>query len=116
LLRAQSECLRYRSVVEELVDYPSDVDTRDKEAILRVCTAYLKLFFPHVVRSDLVDRSEFQRYCLRPAVQMRTIIRKQLQILDPKEFGGKNVAAFTIKEKDVQSNENDDLIKENDVL
>jgi hypothetical protein len=47
---------------------------------------------------------------------MRTIIRKQLQILDPKEFGGKNVAAFTMKEKGVQSNEKGDLIKENSVL
>lgn len=116
LLRAQSECLRYRCVVEELVEYPSNVDTRDKEAILRVCTAYLKLFFPHAVRSEMVDRSEFQRYCLRPAVQMRTIIRKQLQILDPKEFGGKNVAAFTLKEKSIQFNGKSDLLKENSVL
>jgi ATP-dependent Lon protease len=116
LFRAQSECLRYRSLVEELVDYPSDVDTRDKEAILRVCTACLKLFFPHAVRLDLVDRVEFQRYCLRPAVQMRTIIRKQLQILDPKEFGGKNVAAFTLRNADVQSGGKGHLCKDDFVL
>ena len=41
----------------------------------------------------------FKKYCLRPAVAMRTVIRNQLQIMDPKEFGGKNVAAYTLKAK-----------------
>jgi ATP-dependent Lon protease len=97
LLREQSECMRYRTVVEELVDYPPNVDTRDKEAVLRVCTAYLKLFFPHWTKAEFVQQGEFNRYCLRPAVNMRDIIRKQLQLLDPKEFGGKNLAAFSLK-------------------
>ena len=42
---------------------------------------------------------DFKKYCLRPAVAMRTVIRNQLQIMDPKEFGGKNVAAYTVKAK-----------------
>lgn len=99
LMRNQSECLLYRSVVEDLVDYPSRADTRDTEAILRLCTAYLKLLFPHVTRPEKIDASEFKRYCLRPAIQMRTIIRNQLQMIDPLEFGGKNVAAYTVKER-----------------
>lgn len=43
------------------------------------------------------DRNDFRRYCLRPAVEMRTVIRNQLQILDPKEYGGKNVAAYALR-------------------
>lgn len=99
LMRSQAECLMYRSVVEDLVDYPAGADTRDTEAILRLCTAYLKLLFPHVTHPEKIDTTEFKRYCLRPAVQMRTIIRNQLQVIDPKEFGGKNVAAYTVNER-----------------
>ena len=99
LMRSQSECLLYRSVVEDLIDYPVGADTRDTEAILRVCTAYLKLFFPHVTSAEMIDVLEFKRYCLRPAVQMRTIIRNQLQLIDPKEYGGKNVAVYSVKER-----------------
>ena len=98
LMRSQSECMRYRAVVEALVEYPQSVDTRDKEAVLRICTAYLKLFFPHWTKPEHVEKGEFNRYCLRPAVNMRSTIRKQLQLLDAKEFGGKNIAAFSIRE------------------
>ena len=100
LLRQPAESLIYRHVVERLVDYPSGADTRDTEAILRLCTAYLKLLFPHVTKPDGIDKGEFKRYCLRPAVQMRTVIRQQLQMIDPLEFGGKNVAAYTLREVD----------------
>lgn len=97
LLRQSAETLIYRHVVERLVDYPSGADTRDTEAVLRLCTAYLKLLFPHVTESDSIDKGEFKRYCLRPAVQMRTVIRQQLQNIDPLEYGGKNVAAYTLR-------------------
>jgi len=97
LLRNQAECLMYRAVAEDLVEYPEGADTRDTEAILRICTAYIKLFFPHVTRPDKIDIAEFKRYCLNPAIKMRTIIRNQLQIIDPKEFGGKNVAVYRVK-------------------
>lgn len=97
LLRSQSESLLYRSVVEDLIEYPKGADTRDTEAILRICTAYVKLLFPHATDPSKIDASEFKQYCLRPAIQMRTIIRNQLQIIDPKEFGGKNVAVYMVK-------------------
>lgn len=98
LLRQPSETLIYRHVVERLVGYPSRADTRDTEAVFRLCTAYLKLLFPHVVDENGIDKGEFKRYCLRPAVQMRTVIRQQLQTIDPLEYGGKNVAAYTLRE------------------
>ena len=100
LLRQPAETMVYRHVVERLVDYPSGADTRDTEAVLRLCTAYLKLLFPHVTKPDEIDKGEFKRYCLRPAVQMRTVIRQQLQMIDPLEYGGKNVAAYTLREVD----------------
>jgi len=98
LLRQPAETMLYRHVVEKLVEYPSGADTRDTEAILRLCTAYLKLLFPHVTSPEGVDKGEFMRYCLRPAVRMRTVIRQQLQMIDPLEYGGKNVAAYTLRE------------------
>jgi ATP-dependent Lon protease len=96
LLRQPAETLIYRHAVERLVDYPPEADTRDTEAVLRLCTAYLKLLFPHVTEPCDIDKGEFKRYCLRPAVQMRTVIRQQLQKIDPLEYGGKNVAAYTL--------------------
>jgi len=101
LLRQPSETLIYRHVVERLVQYPSGADTRDTEAVLRLSTAYLKLLFPHVTDPDGIDKGEFKRYCLRPAVQMRTVIRQQLQAIDPLEYGGKHVAAYTLREENV---------------
>ncbi len=98
LLREPAETLLYRHVVERLVDYPPEADTRDTEAILRLCTAYLKLLFPHVTEPEEIDKLEFMRYCLRPAVHMRTVIRQQLQKIDPLEYGGKNVAVYTLRD------------------
>jgi len=98
LLRRPAETLVFRHLVERLVEYPSGADTRDTEAILRLCTAYVKLLFPHVTKAVGIDKGEFKRYCLRPAVQMRTVIRQQLQAIDPLEYGGKNVAAYTLRE------------------
>ena len=99
LMRNQSECILYRSVTEHLIDYPRNADTRDTEAILRICTAYLKLLFPHVISPDQIDIEEFKRFCFYPAIEMRRIIRNQLQIIDPKEFGGKNLAVYSIKKE-----------------
>lgn len=100
LLREQSECMCYRGVVEELVEYPQSIDTRDKEAVLRLCTAYLKLFFPHWTRAEFINSGEFKQYCLRPAFQMRRIIRYQLSILDAKEYAGKPFAEITLKQRE----------------
>ena len=102
LMRDQSENVLYRSVAEDLVSYPAEACVRDSEAILRICTAYLKLLFPHVIKPDMIDIAEFEQYCLRPAVQMRTIIRKQLQFIDPTMYGGNDVAAFTANKKYVK--------------
>ena len=87
----------YRAVVDEIVDVPEHSDTRDTEAVKRIATAYLKLLFPNVRASEDVVPNEFRKYCLRPAVKMRSIIKKQLALLDD-EFKGKDVPNFDIKE------------------
>ena len=76
---------------------PEKADTRDTEAIKRICTAYLKLLFPHVRRAEEISARDFNRYCLRPAMDMRTIIRIQMGIADEKE-AGKTVPHFTVRD------------------
>ena len=74
----------YRAIVDRIVDYPNDADTRNTEAVKRIATAYLNV-------------REFQHYCLRPAVAMRGIILRQLGILDT-QFRGKDMPQFSIKD------------------
>jgi ATP-dependent Lon protease len=45
-------------------------------------------------------RIDFAKYCLEPAKTMRGTVRKQMQIIDPDQFGGKNLATFYLKDKD----------------
>lgn len=88
----------YRAVVDALVDVPERADTRDTEAVKRICTAYLKLLFPNVQRPSDITKQEFKTYCLAPAMEMRSIIKIQLGLLDPDEFGGKTIPNFGIKD------------------
>lgn len=85
----------YRAIVDALIDMPPKADTRDTEAIKRICTAYLKLLFPHVRSPQDIASREFNRYCLQPAMDMRAIIRIQMGIVDEKE-AGKTVPSFSV--------------------
>ena len=89
----------YRVVVDQLVEVPEHSDTRDTEAVKRICTAFLKLLFPNVRSIYDIESLDFNRYCLRPATKMRRIIKMQLGILDP-EFKGKDVPAFSVRNID----------------
>ena len=75
----------YRAIVEDLLEIPEKADTRDTEAIKRICTAYLKILFPQVRSVEDVPLFEFDSYCLQPAIQMRGIIIAQKGMIDPKE-------------------------------
>ena len=77
----------YASIVHEMLEFPDKSDTRDTEAIERICTAYMKLLFPHVRSAEDVSLFEFDSYCLQPALEMRSIIRVQMGLVDPKEAG-----------------------------
>ena len=76
----------YRVIVDRLIDVPGDAYIRHVEAVKRIATAYLKLFFPHVRSTQDVDVREFTKYCLRPAIEMRKNIWRQLSIMDPAQY------------------------------
>ena len=80
LMRHQAESILYRSIVEELISHPENADTRDTEAILRLCTAYLKLLFPHVRKPEQIDVNEFYKYCLAPSIRMRSIMKIEIEV------------------------------------
>lgn len=87
--------LIYRAIVDEVLELPKNADTRDTEAIKRICTAFLKLLFPHVRRSIELVAGEFNKYCLQPAMEMRRVIKTQLGIIDS-EFLGKDIPNITV--------------------
>jgi ATP-dependent Lon protease len=73
----------YSFIVSELIEIPKGADTRDKKAIIKVATGYLKLLFPWVREPSDIDLDLFEQYCLRPAIQQRAIIKDQISIIDP---------------------------------
>ena len=78
--------LSYAAIVDQLIEYPSNADKRHMTAIKRLCTALMKLLFPHVQSPDDISKEEFETYCLQPAMEMRGVIYKQLCIIDHKEY------------------------------
>jgi ATP-dependent Lon protease len=86
VLHALRDELVYAKVVDESIIEPARADKRDLTAIKRLCTAFVKLLFPHAQTKDDIEPDEFVKYCLYPAKEMRQIIRKQLCIVDPKEY------------------------------
>lgn len=92
VLHAMRDDLSYAALVDECLEIPAKADKRDMTAIKRLCTALIKLLFPNARHKEDIDADEFIKYCLNPAKEMRAIIKKQLCIIDPKEFDvpGKN--------------------------
>ncbi|QKO30227.1 BREX system Lon protease-like protein BrxL [Caproicibacterium lactatifermentans] len=89
----------YRAIVDEIVEVSGNAYVRHTEAVKRIATAYLKLLFPNVRSVDDVDRRIFNHYCLRPAVNMRKIIWKQLSILDSEyKDDDKQMPTFSVKD------------------
>ncbi len=82
ILHGLREISDYSYIVSELLDIPKNADTRDTSAIKKLCSAYLKLLFPHVQSPADINKEEFDRFCLQPAIEKRGIIRKQLFLMD----------------------------------
>lgn len=78
-LRLSSE---FPDIMNELIDVPKNADTRDTNAIKKICCAYFKLLFPHVRDVSDVDKSLFESYCLEPAKKMRKIVMEQISLID----------------------------------
>ena len=72
----------FAKVVDSLLDIPKNADTRDTRAIVKICTGYLKLLFPHVYERDDISKKEFETFCLKPAIEMRKIIKRQISLID----------------------------------
>lgn len=89
--------LCYRAVVDQILEVPKNSATRDTEAIKRICTGFLKLLFPHVQSAEQISAEDFEMYCLRPAKEMRGVIKNQLGILDFGEFGQSTIPNIKIK-------------------
>jgi len=72
----------------ELIYSEAESDLRDLKAVQRIASALLKLIFPHVSSIEDVDKEEFRRYCLEPAIRRRGIIKEQCHRIDEefKEF------------------------------
>jgi ATP-dependent Lon protease len=101
LMRTPAETLRYRGLVEQLVQTKRGVDKREKEAVLRLCTAYLKLFFPHADSELIKDtgfRNDFKLYCLRPSIRMRDVVLQQMKIIDFPQFGSRSMSTYKLKD------------------
>ena len=92
--------IRYSNIVESCLDCPSKSDVRDMTAVKRLCTGLVKLIFPHAETKEDILPDEFIKYCLNPALEMRRNIKKQLCVVDPKEFdvpGKRDVPNITYK-------------------
>ena len=75
VLRRDAQYAEYVSQNMHLVDCD---DLRDRKAITRLATGYLKLLFPSMEPSD----EQFKEYCVKPAVELRQRIRDELHKLD----------------------------------
>jgi ATP-dependent Lon protease len=72
----------YETLATSLITIPPQADTRDTNAIKRLCAGFMKLLFPHWRTLAEIDREEFREYCLQPAIRMRQLIKQQMSYLD----------------------------------
>lgn len=100
ILHLLRDDISYRAIVDSLVQASDGAYERHVEAVKRLTTAYLKLFFPNVRLARDIDKHLFMQYCLRPATKMRAIIQKQLEILDSDEYRtpAKQMPHFSLRE------------------
>jgi ATP-dependent Lon protease len=70
--------VRYSDYVKTNMQLVGCNDLRDRKAIGRLATAYLKLLFPDI--NPLPD--EFRDHCVKPAVELRQRVRDELHKLD----------------------------------
>lgn len=86
----------YRHVVDEVVEVPPGSDERDTEAVKRLAAAHLKLLFPNVHSPEDVEEQEFVRYCLRPAMRMRSTIRWQMGLMN-NQYRGRDLPPLKVR-------------------
>jgi ATP-dependent Lon protease len=78
ILHSLRKDLKYVDYVNVKMHLSGCDDLRDKKAITRTATAYLKLLFPNLE----VSNEEFIKYCVKPAIELRQKIRNELWKMD----------------------------------
>lgn len=86
----------YNQIYDQIVAIQPNTDMRDAKAVKRIATASMKLFFPHWRSLQMVDRQEFDIFCLQPAIKRRGIIKEQCHYIDP-EFKA-HIQGISMKE------------------
>ncbi len=67
-------------------------DLRDTRAVHRLACGFMKLLYPDI---ESVTLNNFENLCLKPAIELRSNIRRQMAILDP-EFSP-NIAEIRLR-------------------
>jgi len=70
--------VRYADYVSQNLPLVNCDDLRDRKAIIRLATGYLKLLFPNLS----LEYPEYIEFCLKPAVTLRQRIRDELHKMD----------------------------------
>lgn len=70
--------VRYADFVKIHMHLDGSNDLRDRKAISRLASAYLKLLFPDLQLSE----HDFRVYCVEPAIELRQRVRDELHKLD----------------------------------
>lgn len=70
--------VRYADFVKLHMHLEGCNDLRDRKAITRLASAYLKILFPNIQPSE----QEFRAYCVEPAIELRQRVRDELHKLD----------------------------------
>jgi ATP-dependent Lon protease len=96
ILHYLREDVTYRALIDSILICQENSDTRDVTAIKRLTTALVKLLFPHWRKENDIDVEYFEKFCLMPAIKMRSIIKKQMGILDV-EYYNKNISEIKLK-------------------
>ena len=99
MLHLLREDLTYQAIVMDLISIPEESDTRDTQSIVKLATAFMKLYFPHWTNTNKVDKKLFEEYCLEPAKHMRNLIKIQLGYMDL-EFKDKIVPNIIVKKEE----------------
>ncbi|MBS1251244.1 MAG: hypothetical protein MAG451_00275 [Anaerolineales bacterium] len=71
--------MEYGEYVSEGLHLTNCKDLRDRKAIARLATGFLKLLFPDLNPTE----RQFREYCMRPAVNLRQRVRDELHRMDP---------------------------------
>lgn len=99
VLHILREDVSYRDIVNQIVETSDNAYVRHAEAVKRIATAYLKLLFPNIRTAADIDPHQFMRYCLRPAINMRKMIWRQLSIIDEEyRHEDKQMPTFSLRE------------------